>query len=197
MLFTSKYLDLIKKGKVVTAFRKWKRPTVKENGTLLTPVGQLKIISIDKISYHQISEKEILQAGYHDREEMDKELNMKHDGDIYKIQFVLAGEDPRILLRQKTEITDSEFKELLEKLDRLDSLGKVQNWTNKILEAVDANPGLYAIEYANQLGFEKKWFKVNIRKLKNLGLTISLSDGYKISPRGKELLKKLKQRPKR
>lgn len=33
--------------------------------------------------------------------------------------------------------------------------------------------------------------KLNIRKLKNLGLTISLGTGYQISPRGKALIAKI------
>ncbi len=33
-------------------------------------------------------------------------------------------------------------------------------------------------------GLEKQKFKLNVRKLKNLGLTESLGTGYRISPRG-------------
>ncbi|WP_294276703.1 hypothetical protein [uncultured Chryseobacterium sp.] len=40
-------------------------------------------------------------------------------------------------------------------------------------------------------GFEKEWLKLNIRKLKNMGLTISHTVGYEISPLGSEYLKKL------
>lgn len=39
-------------------------------------------------------------------------------------------------------------------------------------------------------GFEKIWLKLNIRKLKNLGLTISHEIGYELSPLGKLYLKK-------
>jgi hypothetical protein len=37
---------------------------------------------------------------------------------------------------------------------------------------------------ALELGREKEWLKGSVRKLKNLGLTISLGTGYRISPRG-------------
>jgi DNA-binding Lrp family transcriptional regulator len=48
--------------------------------------------------------------------------------------------------------------------------------------------GRPAGELAEQLGFEKPWLKLQIRKLKELGLTESLSPGYRLSPRGHRLL---------
>lgn len=38
---------------------------------------------------------------------------------------------------------------------------------------------------------EDRKFKPNVRKLKKLGLTISLDTGYRLSPRGEQLLGKL------
>lgn len=193
MLFKKKFLTLIENGKICTAFRKWSRPSVRESGTLLTPVGQLRIQSIDKIEYSQITEGEIFQAGYQNRQELDKELAFKDKGDIYKIHFELERADPRIKLRANTDILNDEMNEIISKLKRYDTSGKIKNWTFKVLEILDREPGKYAIEYATKLGYEKEWFKMNIRKLKNLGLTISLSNGYDISPRGKVVLKELKQ----
>lgn len=40
-------------------------------------------------------------------------------------------------------------------------------------------------------GFEKEWLKLNIRKLKNLGLTISHNGGYELPLLGSEYLTKL------
>ena len=193
MLFKKRFLTLIETGEIQTAFRKWTRPSVSESGTLLTPVGQLRIMSINKVEYSQITEEEIVQAGYRNRKELDKELAFKDKGDMYKIDFKLERADPRIELRENTKIPTDEMNEILGKLTRYDTRGKIKNWTFKVLELVDSEPGKYAIEYSTRLGYEKEWFKLNIRKLKNLGLTISLRDGYEISPRGKVVLKKLKQ----
>lgn len=193
MLFKKKFLTLIENGEIHTAFRRWTRPSVSESGTLLTPVGQLRIKSIDKVEYSQITDDEIVQAGYRNRKELDKELAFRDKGDIYKIDFNLECADPRIELRDNTKISTDEMNEIIGKLKRYDTSGKVRNWTLKVLEIVDREPGKYAIEYSTRLGYEKEWFKLNIRKLKNLGLTISLSDGYEISPRGKVVLNKLKQ----
>jgi hypothetical protein len=49
---------------------------------------------------------------------------------------------------------------------------------------------LRAADLARMLGREKDWLKINIRKLKNLGLTISHETGDEISPLGKVVLKK-------
>lgn len=188
MLFKNKFLALIENGKVRLVFRKWTRPTVKQGGTLLTPVGRLKITSLAVVEYVKITDSEIAQAGYENRTELEKELGLKQVGNIYKIEFTLEA-DPRIELREKETLSDSDFEELVKKLERLDSSGAIKNWTFKILEAVASEPEQRAIDYAKALGYKKEWFKLNIRKLKNLGLTISLANGYKISPRGKEFLR--------
>ena len=44
-------------------------------------------------------------------------------------------------------------------------------------------------ELAASFGLEKRVFKPRVRRLKELGLTISLSPGYRLSPRGEALLK--------
>ena len=53
------------------------------------------------------------------------------------------------------------------------------------------HPGIVSGELARMTGYEQKWFKPQVRKLKNLGLTISLEVGYKLSPRGAALLDRL------
>ncbi|MEM9896504.1 MAG: hypothetical protein AAF789_09060 [Bacteroidota bacterium] len=195
MLFKKRFLTLIEEGKIDLAFRKWIKPSVSVSGTLLTPVGQLRITSLEKIRYNSITAEDISQAGYEDRNELDKEFSLKEDGEIYRIGFVLERADPRSKLREKTSISGTEITGILDQLRRLDTRGKVKNWTCKVLELADQEPGKHAIEYACKLGVEKEWFKLNVRKLKNLGLTISKPQGYEISPRGKVILKELRKKP--
>jgi hypothetical protein len=59
------------------------------------------------------------------------------------------------------------------------------------LSVVSRNPGVLAATLASSLGLERKWFKEHMRKLKELGLTESLQIGYRISPRGETVLKRL------
>lgn len=56
-----------------------------------------------------------------------------------------------------------------------------------------------APDLATSFGRETAPFKIDVRKLKNLGLTISLTVGYRISPRGEAYLRqtrRAKGRPK-
>lgn len=145
MLFKKKFLNLIRQNEVRVAFRKWVRPTVKENGTLLTPIGQLRVKSLSKVTYAQIADREVREAGYQSRQELDKELGMKENGDIYKIIFNLEQPDPRIALRENTHLSDSDIIELLKKLKRLDTRGKVKHWTRKVLNLVHEEPGRVAV----------------------------------------------------
>ena len=49
-------------------------------------------------------------------------------------------------------------------------------------------PATRAAELASALGRETQPFKRDVRKLKNLGLTLSLERGYELSPRGRAFL---------
>ncbi len=56
---------------------------------------------------------------------------------------------------------------------------------------LEKHPHLPAARLAEKTGLEKDWLKQNVRKLKNLGLTVSHHPGYTLSPRGRALLEKL------
>lgn len=49
--------------------------------------------------------------------------------------------------------------------------------------------GVRAGDLAPQANRETRAFKQDVRKLKELGLTVSLETGYRLSPRGEALLK--------
>jgi len=54
--------------------------------------------------------------------------------------------------------------------------------------AVADHPGRRAGDLAQMLGRDTRTFKLDVRKLKALGLTISLETGYRLSPRGEAFL---------
>ena len=115
------------------AFRKWTKPTVKALGTLITAAGQLRIISLEKIHYQDITDKEIQQAGYDNREELDHELSFKSEGQLYKITFKLEQQDPRLKLREDTNLSEDELNKLMNKLHSFDTKGKIQHWTRRVM----------------------------------------------------------------
>ncbi len=61
-------------------------------------------------------------------------------------------------------------------------------WTRQALQLIADHPGVVSTSLAETAGMERADFKLNIRKLKALGLTISLEVGYRLSPRGVALL---------
>jgi hypothetical protein len=64
MIFRQKFLDGIRDGTVTLAFRRWRRPSVRAGGTLLTAVGQLEIVSVGEVAMTRISDADARRAGY-------------------------------------------------------------------------------------------------------------------------------------
>jgi hypothetical protein len=81
--------------------------------------------------------------------------------------------------------------EIAGRLQRLDSISKHGPWTRETLGLIEDNPGVRAEDLAASVGREKMPFKLDVRKLKEMGLTESLLTGYRLSPRGESVLRYL------
>ena len=57
-----------------------------------------------------------------------------------------------------------------------------------MLRTIAERPAVRAADLAASFGRETQSFKLDVRKLKNLGLTLSLEVGYRLSPRGEAYL---------
>jgi flavin-binding protein dodecin len=58
------------------------------------------------------------------------------------------------------------------------------------LQAIEQSPGKRAADLMEPLGWtELHDFKMHVRKLKELGLTLSLRVGYRLAPRGEAFLR--------
>ncbi|MCX7588608.1 hypothetical protein [Phenylobacterium sp. 58.2.17] len=180
MLFKAPVLAAIAEGKVDLAFRRWRKPTVKAGGTLTTPVGVLAIDAIAVVAPETISDADAIRAGYADAAAALAAL--EGEAPIHRIAFRLIGEDPRRALR--LDVSSAALDEIETRLARLDARGP---WTAVVLELIAANPGVRAPDLAARLGRETLAFKMDVRKLKALGLTESLEVGYRLSPRGQAL----------
>jgi hypothetical protein len=78
------------------------------------------------------------------------------------------------------------------RLARLDRRGTDGPWIEPTLAVIERRPGVRAGDLAAELGRDRDRFKVDVRKLKDLGLTISLETGYELSPRGRAVLAALR-----
>lgn len=191
MIFKLSHLEGIKAGKITLAFRKWKKSTVRKGSRIKTEAGVVEISDISEISITDITNSDAVNAGFESLESLLKTIDAISEGTVYKIKVRYYSEDPRIALREHTDITERDFELLKVKLERLDNYSKEGNWTLITLKAIRDNPKLRAADLAVKLNKEKDDLKLNIRKLKNLGLTISHETGYTISPLGELVLKRI------
>ena len=190
MLLRTAVLERIVSGEVSLVFRRWRRPTVRAGGTLRTALGVLRILDVAPVREAGISEADAARAGYSSRTALLEGLGSR-EGQVYRIAVEYAGADPRIALRQQDDLSDAEAELVIGKLQRLDARSSAGPWTARVLAAIEAQPGVVAWTLAEGLGCERDWLKPRVRKLKNLGLTISLTTGYELSPRGRVVLKRL------
>lgn len=185
----------IRDGAVTLAFRRWRRPTVKPGGTLLTAIGQLRVEAVDVVDLSRVTETEAVAAGFTNLAALRSELLKRPDGELYRIRLSLAGPDPRLALRD--EVPDrAELQTILTRLERIDSRSTTGPWTQKCLAVINAHPAELAADLAQRCGMKKAAFKVRVRKLKALGLTQSLDVGYRLLPRGQSV-RSLRAKPRR
>ena len=191
MLIPRAMLDRIGGGEVTLAFRRWVKPTVKTGGTLRTAIGVLDIVRVEETTAASITEADAAKAGAPSLATLLGELE-RREGTLYRIELAYREPDPRIALRKENELSDQEFRDLAKRLQGMDQRAVAGAWTLRVLSAIERHPMQAAGDLAAQLGFEKEWLKTHVRKLKNLGLTVSHHPGYTLSPRGTTVLARLR-----
>ncbi|MCC2321080.1 hypothetical protein [Cellulomonas xiejunii] len=103
---------------------------------------------------------------------------------VYRVGLAWAGPDPRVALRDDTDLTDADVAAIDARLDRLDGASSHGPWTAATLDVIRRRPHVRAPDLAAELGRERDPFKLDVRKFKALGLTQSFDVGYALSPRG-------------
>lgn len=188
MLFRTADLKAIVAGERTLAFRRWKRPTTGPGRTVKTQLGLVGIDTVEVIDPATLTEAEATEAGYPSLAALHAMFDSQ-EGTCYRIRLHYAGPDDRPGPGDDPVITDAERKKLDDKLRKLDEKSPVGPWTAVTLRIIAANPGKVARLLAADLGRDRDEFKEDVRKLKALGLTISLEVGYRLSPRGETYLK--------
>ncbi|MEU8137606.1 hypothetical protein [Streptodolium elevatio] len=181
MLFKRAVLDGIASGDIDLAFRTWDTERVHAGTTLRTKVGVLAIDAIEETDPADLTPDDARRAGFASLDALRRAAQGR-EGRLYRITLRLAGEDPRIALREDVP----KGRELEALRDRVARMGE---WAVPTLAMIAAQPGVRALDLAEQVGREKRSFKASVRRLKELGLTESLPTGYRLSPRGKAVLK--------
>lgn len=187
MLIKRRFLDGIVDGSVDLQFRRWRRPMVKRGATMRTAVGVLEVVAVDVVTPEGITTRAARRAG-HDSVADLLAQDENREGDLYRIRLRYVGEDPRVALREDAELDPETLAEIEARLDRLDRASPRGPWTRQVLQLVHDQPATLAATIAESIGRDRESFKLDVRKLKNLGLTESLPVGYRISPRGEAVL---------
>jgi hypothetical protein len=189
MLIQARFADSIASGAVTLTFRRWKRAQVVAGNTYRTAAGRIVVDAVDVVDPDRITDVDAKRAGFSSRVELLAGLPGASELPTYRIRFRPAdGPDPRALLAANVALSDDDLTELRRRLGRLDRVSSHGSWTVAVLEAIAERPGVRAADLAASFGRETQAFKVDVRKLKNLGLTLSLDVGYKLSPRGESYL---------
>jgi hypothetical protein len=184
MLFEQRFWAGMADGSVTLTYRRWKAPHAVAGRRHRVVSGMIEIDDVRVVPAESITEADARAAGYADVAALLDDLRGDPELPLYRIGVHHAGADPRDALAADDRLTAEQRAELDRRLDRLDAASSHGPWTADTLALIAANPGVRAGDLAAELGREREPFKIDVRKLKNLGLTVSLEIGYELSPRG-------------
>jgi hypothetical protein len=189
MLFEARFWPLIADGSVTVTLRRWKRPQVVAGRRYRTPGGIVEVERVETVDLSDVTNRDARRAGYDSAAALVADLRGDPALPVTRVQFHLVDEpDPRATLAETVKLDADDVAEIDGRLARLDAASANGPWTRATLEAIAASPATRAADLAAAFGRDTAPFKLDVRKLKNLGLTLSLDVGYRLSPRGEAYL---------
>jgi hypothetical protein len=192
--FEQRLRDGLNDGTITAAFRRWRRVQVVAGHHYRAGAGMVAAESIEVVTPDAITLAQATAAGYPGPAELVADLRGDPSLPLYMIRFrKLTEPDPRDVLRTAA-LTDADAEALARRLARMDN-GKHGPWTTAFLTQIAERPEVNSIHLAETLGWERPEFKLQVRRLKALGLTISYRIGYRLSPRGEAYLAWLHANP--
>jgi len=194
MLFAGSDRDGVADGKITAAYRRWAEARVVEGRIYRTNAGRIEIDSVREVNPELIADNDddVAAADRGNAKDVRRRLRGNEDWPTFLIKFHLVeGPDPREELAAQTELAGDDLADLKARLARFDELSHHGPWTSQTLRLIQSKPATRAADLAASLNRETAPFKLDVRKLKNLGLTHSLEVGYELSPRGTAYLNTL------
>jgi hypothetical protein len=192
LLFQKHFHPGLVDGSVTLTFRRWDRPRVKPGGRYRChPIGVLVVDRIDRVRLADIGERDARRAGFASREELLGYIRsgpggpIDDDGELFRVELHHGGEEDRVDIALDDQLTGEDVDAITARLARMDAS---KPWTSTTLRLIRDNPRVAASRLAREVGRETQPFKVDVRKLKRLGLTQSFEVGYEVSPRGRAYL---------
>jgi hypothetical protein len=195
MLMPMKFREPIARGEITLTYRRWKKLQVVVGNRYRTAAGRLQVDKIDIVAdVSRITQADAKRAGFESKEAILKFLRGDEAVPVYRIRFhPVEGPDERSELAADDALQEADVAEISRRLERLDRASSWGAWTHDTLRVIHQQPAVLAAELAASFGRETQPFKLDVRKLKGLGLTISLPKGYELSPRGEAYLRAIDQ----
>ncbi|MGW5188341.1 hypothetical protein ACWEOO_03740 [Kribbella sp. NPDC004138] len=187
MLFAGSDKDGVADGRITVAYRRWAEPRVVEGRIYRTNAGRIEIDSIRQVNPDLIADgdADLEPADRQNARDVRRRLRGDESLPTFLIRFHLVeGPDPREELAAQTSLSAEDLADLRARLAQFDELSHHGAWTLETLRLIQTRPAVRAADLAAAVGRETPPFKLDVRKLKNLGLTYSLEVGYRLSPRG-------------
>ncbi|MEO5901294.1 MAG: hypothetical protein ABIR68_14370 [Ilumatobacteraceae bacterium] len=173
-------------GSITLTFRTWAKPQAKAGGRYRVGGMLLEAVAVEQIPIAAITDDEARRAGETDRVALVARLG--ETAMVWRVELRYLGDDDRVVRRADDALTADELAAIRARLDRMD---RSRAWTRSTLQLIERYPGVVSTALARNAGIERPAFKLNVRKLKELGLTESLDIGYRLSPRGEAVLRAL------
>jgi hypothetical protein len=187
MLFAGSDRDGVADGKITVAYRRWAEPRVVEGRIYRTNAGRIEIDSVRTVNPELIADTdaEVALADRRNAKDVRRRLRGDESMPTFLIRFHLVeGPDPREELAAQTSLSEEDLADLRARLTAFDNSSQHGPWTTETLRLIQTSPATRAGDLAASVGRDTAPFKLDVRKLKNLGLTYSLEVGYRLSPRG-------------
>lgn len=199
IVFTKKYHEAIKEGKITLTFRAWDTLKVLRGKIYrANNVGLIKVLDVDFKKLATVTLEEVRQCGYRTMEEFREDFQKIARRDIdfereraVRIEFEYIGEDIENYKKAMGDVKDSELFDIKEKLLKIEQKGKKQ-WAVRALELLRKKEYISFSEMERALRTPSDRVRHRMKKLKALNLTSSDSKmGYSITPLGVKLLKSM------
>ena len=191
--FTASDHARVAAGEITVTWRLWKYSHVKAGGDYSAGFGFVHIDDVSLVPAGEVTDTDAIEARCYDRDALI-DLVSSHTGAtvtpetiLYRVRFHWLPVAPA-----KPEFG---LEEISKRLQRLDGASRRGPWTLSSLRAIEDNPGVRARILASDAGYGTQDFKLNLRKLKALGLTISLEIGYELSELGQRYVDSLVEEP--
>ena len=191
MLFRREQHDKIASGAITRTIRVWRRAqaAVGKRHKVWT-IGEIEVDAVDRTTVGALTAEDALRSGFPSLDALIAELSRTSRGavdaatEVFRVDFHYPGPSTEVRVDLQAELGAAELAEIAKKLDRMDARAEAP-WTRATLALIAENPGMGSKVLAERLGRERMALKADVRKLKRLGLTQSLDEGYQLSPRGR------------